>query len=87
VTPSFIDPGRNVEVIFAALIGGAGSVYGALLGGVAYMVISNYLPDYVQRWEMFLGFALLLLVFRFRSGLWGWIAQRAPRPAVEEVAP
>lgn len=88
VTPSFIDPGRNVEVIFAALIGGAGSVYGALLGGVAFMMIRNYLPDYVQRWEMFLGFALLLLVFRFRSGLWGWLAKRAPRPAVEtEVAP
>ncbi|HET7752987.1 MAG TPA: branched-chain amino acid ABC transporter permease [Anaeromyxobacteraceae bacterium] len=88
VTPSFIDPARNVEVIFAALIGGAGSVYGALVGGVAYMMISNFLPDYVQRWEMFLGLALLFLVFRFRSGIWGWVARRAPSAAVEtEVAP
>jgi branched-chain amino acid transport system permease protein len=73
VTPSFIDPTRNVEVIFATLIGGAGSVYGALCGGVAYMLISNFLPSYIQRWEMFLGFALLLLVFRFRTGLWGFL--------------
>jgi branched-chain amino acid transport system permease protein len=87
VTPSFVDPARNVEVIFAALIGGAGSVYGALVGGVAYMMISNFLPDYVQRWEMFLGLALLLLVFRFRTGVWGWLAARSPRPDVEEVAP
>ena len=73
VTPSFIDPSRNVEVIFAGLIGGAGNVYGAVIGGVAYMTISNYLPKYIQRWEMFLGIALLLLVFRFRAGIWGYL--------------
>ena len=76
VTPSFIDPSRNVEVVFAALIGGAGSVYGAVCGGVAYMLISNFLPNHIQRWEMFLGIALLLLVFRFRSGIWGFLLQR-----------
>ncbi len=73
VTPSFMDPGRNVEVIFASLIGGAGNVYGAVVGGVSYMLISNYLPRYIQRWEMFLGIALLILVFRFRMGIWGYV--------------
>lgn len=72
-TPSFIDPTRNVEVIFACLIGGAGNIYGALLGGIGYMIISNYLPNYIQRWEMFLGIALLVLVFRFKAGLWGYL--------------
>jgi branched-chain amino acid transport system permease protein len=82
VTPSFIDSGRNVEVIFASLIGGAGSVYGAVAGGVGYMLISNFLPNYVQRWEMFLGFALLLLIFKFRAGVWGYLVQRfGPRRA------
>jgi len=71
VNPSFIDPTRNVEVIFAALIGGAGNLYGAILGGVSYMVISNYLARYIPRWEMFLGLALLVLVFKFREGIWG----------------
>lgn len=85
VNPSFMDPSRNVEVIFAALIGGAGSIYGALVGGVAYMLISNYLPNYVQRWEMFLGFALIVLVFRFRAGLWGWLTARLA--AAGEVQP
>ena len=74
VTPSFIDTNRNVEVIFASLIGGAGSIYGSLVGGVVFMAISNYLPTYIPRWEMFLGFGLLLLVFRFRTGIWGALA-------------
>jgi branched-chain amino acid transport system permease protein len=76
VTPSFIDPSRAVEVIFAALIGGAGSLYGSIIGGVVYMAISNYLASYIPRWEMFLGFALLISVFRFRSGIWGFIVER-----------
>ncbi len=84
VNPSFVDPGRSVEVIFASLIGGAGSIYGALVGGVGYMLIANFLPNYVQRWEMFLGLALVLLVFRFRAGLWGWLAGRLV-PTVPEV--
>ena len=79
VTPSFIDPTRNVEVIFAALIGGPGSLYGALIGGVLYMVISNYLASYIPRWEMFLGIALLIVIFRFRKGVWGYIADRVTR--------
>ena len=74
VTPSFIDPSRAVEVIFAALIGGSGSLYGAIIGGVIYMAISNYLASYISRWEMFLGIALLVCVFRFRSGVWGYVA-------------
>lgn len=85
VTPSFIDPTRNVEVVFASLIGGAGSVYGAVCGGVAYMLVSNFLPSYVQRWEMFLGFALLLLVFRFRTGLWGFLGERLGPRRTEEA--
>ncbi len=76
VTPSFIDPFRAVEVIFAALIGGAGSLYGAIIGGVIYMAISNYLASYIPRWEMFLGIALLIIVFRFRSGVWGYVAEK-----------
>jgi branched-chain amino acid transport system permease protein len=71
VNPNVMDVHSNVGVIFACLIGGAGNLYGALLGGVIYMIISNTLPRYIQSWEMFLGVSLLLIVFRFRQGVWG----------------
>ena len=76
VTPSFIDPTRNVEVIFATLIGGAGSLYGSLVGGVVYMIMSNYLASYITRWEMFLGLALLIVIFRFKEGIWGYAVDK-----------
>jgi len=71
VNPNSMDVHSNVGVVFASLIGGAGNLYGALVGGVVYMVISNFLPIYIHRWEMFLGFSLLIIVFRFRKGMWG----------------
>ena len=70
---SLIAPSRNVEVIFSALMGGAGNVIGAVVGGTAFMTISNYLAVYLIRWEMFLGFALLVFVFWFRKGIWGYL--------------
>ena len=71
VNPNAMDVHANVGVVFACLIGGAGNLYGAIIGGVAYMMISNYLAMYIQRWEMFLGLSLLIIVFRFRQGIWG----------------
>jgi branched-chain amino acid transport system permease protein len=71
VNPNVMDVHQNVGVVFACLIGGAGNMYGAIIGGVAYMMISNYLAIYIHRWEMFLGFSLLIIVFRFRKGIWG----------------
>jgi branched-chain amino acid transport system permease protein len=71
VNPNVMDVHQNVGVVFACLIGGAGNLYGAIIGGVAYMMISNYLAIYIQRWEMFLGLSLLIIVFKFRKGIWG----------------
>ena len=71
VTLSFIDPSRAVEVIFAALIGGSGSLYGSIIPGVLFTWLSaNYLASYISRWEMFLGIAFLFVysVFAAVSG-------------------
>jgi branched-chain amino acid transport system permease protein len=79
VNPNFMDTHRNVDVIFAVLIGGAGNLYGSIIGGVVYMVISNYLAIYIPRWEIVLGMALLILVFRFRQGIWGYVRKKGAR--------
>ena len=91
ISPSIIDTHRNVEVIFAALIGGAGNLYGALVGGVVFMLISNVLPTMTDRWELVLGIVLLGLVFYFRRGVTGFIVDligrrsrpKSLRPGVE----
>jgi branched-chain amino acid transport system permease protein len=90
VNPNAMDVHSNVGVVFACLIGGAGNLYGAILGGVIYMLISNFLAIYIYRWEMFLGFSLLIIVFRFRMGVWGyiqrfWVHKLIPRFTKKEA--
>ena len=87
VNPNAMDVHSNVGVIFACLIGGAGNLYGAILGGVIYMVISNFLPIYIYRWEMFLGFSLLIIVFRFRMGVWGYIQRFWEHIIIKKLVP
>lgn len=71
INPNVLDVNANSGVIFACLIGGPGCLYGSIIGGIIYMLITNLLPIYFQRWELLLGVSLLLIVFRFRKGIWG----------------
>lgn len=72
VSPTFIHPLRNVEPIFAVLIGGAGNLYGALIGGVVFMAMRDWLSTHVPQWEWILGSLLLVIVFWLRQGLTGF---------------
>lgn len=73
IAPDYISPLRNSEIIFANLIGGAGNIYGALLGGMLFMVTRDYLSIYLERWELVLGIILVIVTIRFKSGLTGFI--------------
>jgi len=87
VAPNLINPFGNIEVIFAVLIGGAGNLFGALVGGVVFKLMSNYLATAITRWELVMGVLLLILVFRFRLGLTGYaigLRQRLVRRRAEE---
>jgi branched-chain amino acid transport system permease protein len=87
VSPDVMSPFGNVEVIFAVLIGGAGCLYGSLVGALVFMLIKNYLPIWaseagklvpfeVPQWELWLGVVLLIIVFAWRRGLVGMVHER-----------
>ncbi len=87
VSPRVISPFGNVDVIFACLIGGAGNLYGALIGGTVFMLIKNFLPVLIPglsamlnvklpQWEMWLGVVLLVIVFSVRKGIVGAVLSR-----------
>lgn len=87
VSPRVITTLSNIEVIFAVLIGGAGTLFGAIAGGVAFMLIKNFLPIVITgmekvagfalpQWELWLGLILLVIVFGFRKGLAGFAIER-----------
>lgn len=87
VSPQVMSPFGNVNVIFAVLIGGAGYLYGGLVGALIFMLIKNYLPVWtsdlaqwlpfaIPQWEMWLGIVLLAIVFAWRRGIVGLVREK-----------
>lgn len=90
VSPDVMNPFANVDMIFAVLIGGAGYLYGSLVGALVFLLIKNYLPILasevgklatfkVPQWELWLGIVLLIIVFSWRQGIVGLVQVKLAR--------
>ncbi|MFO1284294.1 MAG: branched-chain amino acid ABC transporter ATP-binding protein/permease [Burkholderiales bacterium] len=92
VNPTPFSINMGIEYLFMAVVGGAGSVWGAVLGATLITVLKQVLQDVLPgllgrsgNFEMIVfGVLLVVLLQRAREGVWPWIArllpQRTPAP-------
>jgi branched-chain amino acid transport system permease protein len=76
-----IDLDTSTNVVVAALLGGTGSPYGALLGAAIFTVLSNSLSHVWSHWPLIFGLVFCAVVLFLRGGLWS-LADRWSRRAV-----
>jgi branched-chain amino acid transport system permease protein len=84
VTPQLAYWTSSGELVFIAILGGAGSVPGAALGAVAYELVRvNAAALVADLWQAILGLVLLAVILFAPGGLWGALRQVLPgqRPA------
>ena len=90
VNPTPFSLPQGIEYLFMAVIGGAGSVWGAVIGAtlitVAKQVLQDWLPTLLGRsgnFEMIVfGVLMVIVLQRAREGVWPWVAHWLPeRPA------
>lgn len=63
---------RSAELLLMLVLGGAGCLYGALIGTVLFMAAHHYLADLnPQYWQFWLGALLVLVVLFARDGVMG----------------
>ena len=87
VNPTPFGINQGIEYLFMAVIGGAGNVWGAVLGATVItllkQVLQNILPGLLGRtgnFELVVFGILIVLMLQFaRDGLWPWIAHLLPR--------
>jgi branched-chain amino acid transport system permease protein len=92
-TPFFITQG--IEYLFMAVVGGAGSVWGAVLGATLITLLKQMLQDYLPsllgrsgNFELIVFGILMVLLLQFaRDGLWPWIERLLPRRQPPPVPP
>jgi branched-chain amino acid transport system permease protein len=68
---------RSAELMLIVILGGAGRLYGALIGSVIYILAHHLLSDIdPQFWQFWLGALLLLVVLFGRGGILGLLGGR-----------
>jgi branched-chain amino acid transport system permease protein len=86
VNPSPFGINQGIEYLFMAVVGGAGSVWGAVLGATLItllkQVLQDVLPSLLGRsgnFELVVFGLLIVLLLQFsRDGLWPWIGRALP---------
>ncbi|GAC1659665.1 MAG: branched-chain amino acid ABC transporter permease [Candidatus Elarobacter sp.] len=76
-----IDLDTSTNVVVAALLGGTGSPYGALLGAAIFTVLSNSLSHVWSHWPLMFGLVFCAVVLFFRGGLWSIVDRWSRRAA------
>ncbi|MCC7325814.1 MAG: branched-chain amino acid ABC transporter ATP-binding protein/permease [Burkholderiales bacterium] len=89
---------QGVEYLFMAVVGGAGSVWGAVLGATLITLLKEVLQDILPgllgragNFELVVFGIMMVLLLQFaRDGLWPWIEHLLPRrsaPPLPEAEP
>ncbi len=79
VSPAFMSWQRSGELIFMAVLGGVGSLHGAIIGAVAYLVAEDALSHLTEHWRVIFGPIIILFVLFTRGGIVGMLRKLGPR--------
>ena len=93
VNPTPFGINQGIEYLFMAVVGGAGSVWGAVVGAtlitLAKQVLQDILPALLGKSGNFevvvFGVLMVVLLQCARDGVWPWIARLLPQPAPPPV--
>ena len=71
VSPATLSWGRSGELLFMVILGGAGQLYGAIIGALAIVLLEEWLSHLFVYWRLIFGPMLVLSVIFLRDGLAG----------------
>jgi branched-chain amino acid transport system permease protein len=81
VSPAYMSWQRSGELIVMVLLGGMGSLHGAIIGTAAYLLLEEWLAGITEHWKVIFGPLLVLIVLFARGGLIGAAAELKRRLA------
>jgi branched-chain amino acid transport system permease protein len=69
VSPAYMSWQRSGELIIMVVLGGMGTLHGAVIGSLAFLLIEEWLSYLTEHWKVILGPLLVLVVLVARGGL------------------
>ncbi len=71
VAPSYLAWQRSGDLLFMVILGGLGSLQGAVLGAVGFVLLEEWLGHLTEHWRLIFGPLLVLSVLFMKGGLVG----------------
>ncbi|KQT44600.1 ABC transporter permease [Aureimonas sp. Leaf454] len=79
VSPSMLSWHLSGELIVLVVLGGVGRLAGPLAGATLYVLLEHFLGALTERWQFFLGLALIGVVLAGRGGIMSLLSPRSAR--------
>jgi len=72
VSPAYMSWQRSGDLIIMLVLGGTGTLVGAVAGAAAFIMLEEWLAPLWQHWKLALGVILILVVLFTRGGIVGF---------------
>ena len=79
VSPAFASWQRSGDLIFMVIFGGVGSLWGAVAGAFAFLLLEEGLSGLTENWKVIFGPLIIVFVLFGRGGLAGWSSRLSLR--------
>jgi branched-chain amino acid transport system permease protein len=73
VSPEVTSPARAADPVVVTILGGTGTLYGPLVGALAYTGMKDVISKLIGNWELFIGFLLVFIMLAGEKGIWGTV--------------
>ncbi len=75
VSPAYMTWQRSGELLIMVILGGFGTVHGAILGAAAYIFLEDWLAGFTEHWRIVFGPLLVLVAIYMERGILGSISR------------
>lgn len=75
VSPAYMTWQRSGELIVMVVLGGLGTLHGAIIGAAAFILLEEWLSGLTEHWKMIFGPFLVIVVLFARGGLMGALSK------------
>lgn len=79
VSPEMTSAHRCADPVVVTILGGVGTLYGPLVGAIAFTGMKDLIAGMIGNWELFIGFLLVFIMLAGERGIWGSLEPRLKR--------
>jgi branched-chain amino acid transport system permease protein len=74
VSPEITSPARCADPVVVTILGGVGTLYGPIVGAIAYTGMKDLISGFIANWELFIGLLLVFIMLAGEKGIWSTLA-------------